>query len=74
MFEQVLAPVFCLHREIIGPWLLRQTFNLIPAVDDFSDLNDSAIPDKLPWRLLRFAARIGFDLDWDESHDATLQD
>jgi NAD(P)-dependent dehydrogenase (short-subunit alcohol dehydrogenase family) len=51
-------------------WDQMLRINLKSMFDDFSDLNDSAIPDKLPWRLVRFAAGIGFDLDWDKGHAA----
>ncbi len=68
MFEQILTPVFRLHLEIVRPRPLGQAFNLIPAVHDVLNFNDSALPDKAPWHLVRFAAGIAFDLDGEESH------
>lgn len=66
VFQQIITPVVGMHLEIISPGPLRFTLHLIPAVEDFGDLNVAALNREATGRFVGLGLCVTFDLDRDE--------
>lgn len=63
MFEKVKTSARIENFEIIRPRPAESGFRLMPAIDNLDNLQPFSGDQNPPGRFVRFAARIGFDLD-----------
>jgi len=63
VFEKVKTSARIENFEIIRPRPAESGFRLVPAIDNLDNLQPFSGDQNPPGRFVRFAARIGFDLD-----------